>query len=277
MGRIRDMPGAVIHPTAIVSPKAEIGEGAVIGPYAVIDEGASVGAGSVIEAFARLTRWAEIGRGVHIFEHAVLGTPPQDHDFGGEKSYVRVEDDVIIRENVTIHRATGEGRETRIGRGTMLMEGCHVGHNVRVGEFCTITNKTGLSGHVWMGDYVVVGGHAGFHQFVRVGSYAMVGGMARIVKDVPPYSMVAGNPAYMAGLNTVGLRRRGFDQEQRTRIKRIYRMLFDGRHGMNEALANIGERFPEDGFAEEIASFARGSRRGLYQMRGRALRREDGE
>jgi UDP-N-acetylglucosamine acyltransferase len=207
----------------------------------------------------------------------VLGTPPQDHDFGGEKSYVRIADDVIIRENVTIHRATGEGRETSVGRGTMLMEGCHLGHNVRVGEFCTLTNKVGLSGHVQMGDYVVVGGLTGFHQFVRVGSYAMVAGMARLVMDVPPYSLVAGNPAVMAGLNTVGLRRRGFSPEQRAKIKSIYRLLFGGTDGLRAAMALVAERFPDDETAMGIISFTENSRRGVYHWRRRMRRREEDE
>jgi UDP-N-acetylglucosamine acyltransferase len=263
-----------IHPTAIVAPGAEIDGGVRVGPYAIIDDGARVGAETVIESFVHLTSWVEIGRGCHIYEHAVLGTPPQDHDFGGEKSYVRIGDDVVIRENVTIHRATGEDRETRVGRGTMLMEGCHLGHNVRVGEFCTLTNKAGLSGHVQMGDYVVVGGLAGLHQFVRVGSYAMVGGMARVVMDIPPYSLVAGNPAFMAGLNVVGLRRRGFTQEQRTRIKNIYRALFVGADGMSESIARVEGAFAGDEFAEEITSFAKGSRRGLYHWRAAARRGE---
>jgi len=159
----------------------------------------------------------------------------------------------------------------------MLMEGCHLGHNVRVGEFCTLTNKVGLSGHVQMGDYVVVGGIVGFHQFVRIGSYAMVGGMSRIVMDVPPYSLVAGNPASMVGLNTVGLRRRGFNLEQRTKIKNIYKELFGGTEGMKEAIAAVRERFAGDRFASEIISFAQGTKRGIYHLRGRIKRREEFE
>jgi UDP-N-acetylglucosamine acyltransferase len=271
------MAGADIHPTAIVSQDAELGEGVSIGPYSIVDSGAKVGDGTVIEAFAHLTSCVEIGRNCHIFEHSVLGTPPQDHDYSGERSYVRIEDDVVIREGVTIHRATGEGRETRVGRGTMLMEGCHLGHNVRVGEFCTITNKSGLSGHVQVGDYVVIGGIAGLHQFVRVGSYSMVGGMARVVKDVPPYSMVAGSPARMAGLNTVGLRRRGFSQEQRTRIKSIYKLMFGGASGFRRALEMVGETFPGDDFADAIVAFARDSRRGLYRWRASSRGGEEDE
>ncbi|MDR1471739.1 MAG: acyl-ACP--UDP-N-acetylglucosamine O-acyltransferase [Synergistaceae bacterium] len=260
--------GAAIHPTALVSPDAELGGGVRVGPYSVVDANAKIGGGTIIESFARVTSWADIGRNCHIFENAVIGQDPQDHDFGQERSYVRIGDDVIIRENVTIHRATGEDCETVVGQGCLIMEGCHLGHNVRMGKYCTVTSKTGFSGHVQIGDYVVVGGLSGFHQFVRVGSYAMIGGMTKAIKDIPPYSLVDGNPAYIYGLNTVGLRRRGFTQEQRTHIKNIYRMLFDRRFRHREALAMIEERFPDDVFAREIVAFAKSTRRGLFQWRG---------
>ena len=258
------MPETTIHPTADVSPNAVLGEGVRIGPFAVIDDGAVIGDGTVIEAFVRLTPYVRVGRNCHIYDGVILGQPPQDHDFGGETSYVVIGDDVVLREGITIHRATGEGQVTGVGRGSLLMEGCHLGHNVRIGECCTLTNKVGLSGHVQMGDYVVAGGFAGFHQFVRVGSYAMVGGMAKIVMDVPPYSLVDGNPASMYGLNAVGLRRRGFSQAQRTRIKEIYRTLFEAAASLEDGIALIGERYADDGFAREIATFVGNSKRGVY-------------
>jgi UDP-N-acetylglucosamine acyltransferase len=261
------MPETAVHRTAEVSARAVIGEGVRIGPYAVIDDGAVIGDGTVIEAFARLTSYVRVGRNCHIFDGAILGQPPQDHDFGGETSYVMIGDDVVLREGVTIHRATGEGLATVVGRGSLLMEGCHLGHNVRVGEYCTLTNKVGLSGHVQMGDYVVAGGLAGFHQFVRVGSYAMVGGMAKIVMDVPPYSLVDGNPASMYGLNAVGLKRRGFSQAQRSRIKGIYKALFENAASLEDGLASIEERYAGDGFAREIAAFVANSKRGVYHWR----------
>jgi UDP-N-acetylglucosamine acyltransferase len=257
------MPGVNIHPTALVSPKAVIGDGVTIGPYSAVDGGAKIGDGTTIEAFVHLTSFVTVGRNCHIYENTILGQPPQDHDFGGETSYVRIDDDVVLRENVTIHRATGEGRETRVGRGTLLMEGCHLGHNVQVGKYCTLTNKVGVSGHVRMGDYVVAGGLAGFHQFVRVGSYSMVGGMAKIVMDVPPYSLVDGNPASMFGLNAIGLRRRGFTQEERTKIKRVYKLLFEDAD-LKDAIAFIKKRFEGDKFAEAIVSFMNDTKRGVY-------------
>ncbi|MDR1019267.1 MAG: acyl-ACP--UDP-N-acetylglucosamine O-acyltransferase [Synergistaceae bacterium] len=256
-------PSVAIHPTALVSPSAELGAGVEVGPYSIVEGGARIGDGTRLEAFVKIGGAVEIGRDCHIFENTVLGCPPQDHDFGGESSFVRIADGVVLRENVTIHRATGEGAETYVGEGTLLMEGCHLGHNVRIGAHCTVTNKVGISGHSQLGDNVVVGGLAGFHQFVRVGSYAMVGGMAKIIKDVPPYSMADGVPARVRGLNTIGLRRNGFSQEERTRIKNIYKLLYDRHMRRSEAIALLEKDFPGDRFALEIAAFARATKRGL--------------
>jgi UDP-N-acetylglucosamine acyltransferase len=271
------MPETAVHRTAEVSPGAVIGEGVRIGPYTVIDDGAVVGDGTVIEAFVRLTSYVKVGRNCRIFDGAILGQPPQDHDFGGETSYVMIGDDVVLREGVTVHRATGEGLATSVGRGSLLMEGCHLGHNVRVGEYCALTNKVGLSGHVQIGDYVVAGGFAGFHQFVRVGSYAMVGAMAKIVMDVPPYSLVDGNPAYMYGLNAVGLKRRGFSQAQRSRVKEIYKTLFERAASLKDGLKLLEERYAGDGFANEIAAFVEHSKRGVYHWHPGAIERRGGK
>ena len=252
-----------IHQTALVSPSAELGTGVEVGPYTIIDGGAKIGNGTRLEAFVKIGGYVEIGMDCRIFENTVLGGPPQDHDFSGEISFVRIADGVILRENITIHRATGEGRETFVGAGTMLMEGCHLGHNVRIGANCTVTNKAGFSGHAELGDNVVVGGMAGLHQFVKVGSYAMIGGMAKIIKDIPPYSIADGVPARVHGINTIGLRRNGFTQEQRTRIRNIYRMLYDRHVTRSEAIALVEKNFAGDDFAGEIISFVKSTRRGL--------------
>ncbi|MDR3354804.1 MAG: acyl-ACP--UDP-N-acetylglucosamine O-acyltransferase [Synergistaceae bacterium] len=259
------MGDCVIHPSAIVSPTAELGCSVRIGPCAIVDSGAKIGDGTVVEPFVHITGFVETGKNCHIFQNSILGEEPQDHDFGGEKSFVRIGDDVIIRENVTISRATGEGNETRVGCGTMIMEGCHLGHNVKIGSSCTITNKVGLSGHVAVGDYVVIGGMTGFHQFVRVGCYAMVGGMSKVIKDIPPYSLADGRPAKIYGLNVIGLRRRGFTQEQRARIKSIYKMLYDGNLKRSDAVSLVEESYPGDEFANVIVAFAGSLKRGLSQ------------
>ncbi|MDR1481848.1 MAG: acyl-ACP--UDP-N-acetylglucosamine O-acyltransferase [Synergistaceae bacterium] len=265
-----EMGDCVIHPSAILSPLAELGCDVRIGPCVIVDSGAKIGDGSVIEPFVHVTGSVEIGKNCHIFQNSTLGEEPQDRDFGGEDSFVRIGDDVTIRENVTINRATGEGGETSVGDGTMIMEGCHLGHNVKIGCHCTITNKVGFSGHVTVGDYVVVGGMTGFHQFVSVGCYAMVGGMSKVTKDIPPYSLADGRPARIYGLNVVGLRRRGFSSEQRARIKNIYKLLYDKRLSRSKAISLVEESYPGDELAGVIAAFSRSLRRGLSLWAGKS-------
>lgn len=257
------MSAAQIHPTAIVGSRAEIGEGAIISPYVVIDDGAVIGPGVEIRPFAHITGHATIGARCFIGEHAAIGGDPQDHDFGGEPTRVEIGEDTIIREYVSIHRATGEGKTTVIGPECFIMESCHIAHNVRVGRGVTITNKTGFSGHSEVGDFAVVSGLTGVHQFVHIGAYAMVGGMSKVVKDIPPYSLADGNPSRIHGLNVVGLRRRGFSQDDRTKIKRIYRMIYDKTISSSEALALFEKEYAGDPHGEVIASFIKSSRRGL--------------
>lgn len=266
-----------IHPTALVSPDAELADGVWIGPYAVIESKVRIGEGTRIEAFVHINDYVSIGRNCHIFEYTAVGGIPQDHGFRGEITSVRIGDDVILRENVTVNRATGEGNVTEIGDGTMIMDACHLAHNVKIGRHCTFTNKVGFAGHCEVGDYVVIGGMTGFHQFVKVGSYAMVGGMAKIIKDVPPYSMVDGHPARVYGLNTIGLRRNGFTQEQRTHIKSVYRLLYDRTLSRGEALEEIERRWPDDEHAKAIVSFVRSLKRGLTPWMGKGTKAGMGE
>lgn len=252
-----------IHPTAIVAPGAQIADDVRVGPYSIIDSDVKIGAGSVIEAFVRIKDGTTIGARAHIYENTIIGSEPQDHDFGGERSFVRIGDDVTLRENITINRATGEGNETVIGDGCLIMESCHLAHNVRMGREVTVTNKVGFSGHVEIGDYAVIGGMSGFHQFVHIGAYAMVGGMSKVTRDIPPYTMTDGNPARVRGLNVVGLRRRGFSQEQRSRIKNMYRMLYDTALPISDALAALEREHAGDEQCEMILSFVRSLKRGL--------------
>lgn len=273
------MDSRTIHHTAVVSPDAKLGERVWVGPYAVIDGKVKIGDGTRIEAFVRVHDYVEIGRNCHIFEYTSIGGIPQDHGYGGEVTFARIGDGVILRENVTVNRATGEGNETAVGDGTMIMDGCHLAHNVRIGANCTLTNKVGLAGHCEVGDHVVIGGLTGFHQFVKVGSYAMVGGMAKIIKGVPPYAMVDGHPARVYGLNTVGLRRKGFTQEQRSHIKNIYKLLYDRAFRSADALCEIERRWPDDRYAAEIVTFVRSLKRGLtpWMGTGRPVRAHEGE
>lgn len=255
-----------IHPTSIVDPSAELGEGVEIGPFCIVDAGAVIGAGTILEGLVRIKGCVTLGERCRIHEHCVIGGDPQDHDFKGEESFVRIGDDVTLRENITVNRATGEGGITSIGSRCLIMESCHVAHNVRIGNDVTVTNKTGFSGHVHIDDFAVIGGMSGFHQFVRVGAYAMVGGMAKIIKDVPPYSMVDGHPARVYGINVVGLRRREFSQEDRTKIKRIYREIATSKTTLAETLDAVSRTYAGDAHASAVVAFFRETKRGVTRF-----------
>ena len=258
-----NIPGGV-HPTAVVSPRAELGEGVSVGPYCVIGDHVRIGAGTVLSSSVTLLDFVEIGRECRIFQNSVIGGEPQDHGFKGEESWVRVGDRVLIRENVTINRPSGEGALTSVGDGCFLMEGVHIAHNVTVGKNVTMANKAGLAGFVSVGDGAVLGGMSGIHQFVRVGKLCMIGGLSKIVKDIPPFLMADGHPAVIFGLNKVGMRRAGYDSSARTRIRAIYEELFRGGLPFRQALQRLESSGADlSGYAGEILSFCRETRRGV--------------
>ncbi len=252
-----------IHPSAIVHPGAELGDDVRIGPYCVVDGRVRIGRATVLEPFVHIADYTELGEECHIFNHAVLGQIPQDHLFAGEESWARIGNRVTCRENVTINRGSGEGGETTVGDDCLIMEGVHLGHNSRVGKNVSITNMVGLSGYVEIGDHAVIGGMSGFHQFVKVGCYAMVGGFSRISKDVPPYCLVAGYNPRVFGLNNVGLKRNGFTQEQRNRIKGFYEQIYRSNLPIREALEHLKSQHGDDEFARVILEFSASLRRGL--------------
>lgn len=254
----------VIHPTAVVSPKAQLGDGVEIGPYCVVEAGASIGAGTVLKAFVSVHGSVSIGSNCSIYEYTSVGGDPQDHNYKGETSSVRIGNDNIIRENVTINRATGEGCETVVGNSCFIMDGVHLAHNVRLGNHITIANKVGLSGFVAVDDYTVFGGMAGVHQFVRIGSYCMIGGMYRVSKDVPHYTLASGEPLRLTGLNSVGLKRANFSSETRREIRSFYRELYDKAQlfsrSLKEALEKKTAYSPE---IQRILEFYEGTKRGV--------------
>lgn len=255
--------GTIIHSTAIVSKSAELGRDVQIGPYCVVDDNVKIGDRTVLRGFVRVCNYTEIGSGCTMYDHATIGGDPQDLSYKGEISYARIGDGVICREYVTINRASGEGGETYVGDGSLIMEGTHVAHNARVGKECTIANMTGLSGHVHIGDYAVIGGMSGFHQFVHVGSYCMIGGMSRITQDVPPYCLAVGVPLRVYDINRVGLKRRGFDENTRKQIREMYRIIYNSGKTTKEGLAEVARRFQGSAAAQLIIDFAAAATRGF--------------
>jgi UDP-N-acetylglucosamine acyltransferase len=221
-----------IHPTAVVDRDAVIGEDVEIGPGAVVAAGVTIGAGCRIGPHAMLDTGTILEPNVRVFTGAVIGTEPQDIKYTGTPTGVHVGEGTIIREYVTINRATGENGMTRIGPGCMLMANVHIAHECKIGKKVVLANLATLGGHVEVEDNAVIGGMAALHQYVRVGSMAMVGGASGLMKDAPPYMITFGYPpARVYGVNKVGLKRHGLSEEVRDDIKRAFKFLF--RSGLN--------------------------------------------
>jgi UDP-N-acetylglucosamine acyltransferase len=210
---------------AIVNEGADIGEDVEIGPFTVIGEHVKIGAGTKIGSNVLIDGWTTLGKNCEVFHGAALGTAPQDLKYKGQKSFVHIGDNNRIREYVTIHRACQKDAVTSVGNNNFLMAYVHLGHNCVIGSHVIISNAVNLAGHVEIEDSAVVGGMTGFHQFVRVGRMAMVGGFARVVKDVPPFSLVAGQPARLFGINTVGLKRHNISDKVRIELRRAYKII----------------------------------------------------
>jgi UDP-N-acetylglucosamine acyltransferase len=241
----------MLHPTAIVSPQAELAEGVVVGPYVVIDGPVRLGAGCVVEAAAQLVGRVEVGPGTRVGRGSVIGGDPQDLGFDPSvESGVTIGAGNTIREHVTIHRSAKPGGATTVGDHNYLMSACHLGHDSSLGSHCVIANAALVAGHVAVGDHVFVGGGAVFHQFIRIGEYAMIQGLGAFSKDIPPYcSGLRVN--HLAGLNVVGLRRHGFDAGQRAELKRLFDLLF--RSGLNLSQAVAAARDPAAGAWSPVA------------------------
>ncbi|MGB7924546.1 MAG: acyl-ACP--UDP-N-acetylglucosamine O-acyltransferase [Pyrinomonadaceae bacterium] len=256
-----------IHPTAVISPRAEIAPDARIGPYSVVEDDVTIGAACEIASHTVVKRYTTLGRGNRVEEHAVLGGLPQDVKFGGERSRLVIGDDNLIREGVTIHRASGEGCETRVGSRNFLMIGVHIAHNCEVGDDNIFANGAALAGHITVEDHVFLSNNVGAHQFVRMGRYAMVGGKSKIVQDVLPFFVTDGNPPRVRGLNTVGLRRAGFSVDARRALKQAYRILFRSGVPLEEALRQMAGL--NDARVEHLINFIRASKRGFSRARRR--------
>jgi UDP-N-acetylglucosamine acyltransferase len=258
-----------IHPTAVVSPRAEVAAGVRVGPFAVVEEDVVIGEGCELASHVVVKRYTTLGRRNRVYEYAVLGGEPQDVKFKGEKTRLVIGDDNLIREGATLHRASGEGSETVVGSRNFLMIGVHVAHNCCIGDDNIFANEVALAGHITVEDHVFLSNNVGCHQFVRIGRYAMVGGKSKIVQDVLPFFTTDGNPPRVRGLNSVGLRRAGFSAEERRALKEAYRILFRGNLALEDALSEL-ERIG-DPSVRHLAHFIRGSRRGFT----RAGRRRD--
>jgi UDP-N-acetylglucosamine acyltransferase len=231
-----------IHPTAIVEPGAELHASVVVGPYSIVESGASIGADCVIESQARIYAPVRMGRGNRVCHGAVLGCEPQDLAFTPDKSRpLVIGEGNHFKEYANIHRGVKTESGSSIGNGNYFMGGFHAGHDCVIGDHNVLGHNSVLAGHVTIGNRAFLSGLAAIHQFCRIGDLAMIAGCSKVVKDVPPYSTVDGNPARLAGLNLVGLRRGGFGAAQRAVIKQAYDILFHAGLNIAQALARLRE------------------------------------
>ncbi len=254
-----------IHPTAIVDKRTEISEDVEIGPYCIIGPEVKIGRGTRIGAYTYIEKWTVIGEDNLIYPHVIMGVPPQDLKYRGEKSWVKVGNGNVIREFTTIHRAGGEGESTIVGDRNYLMAYSHVAHNCKIGNGVILANAVALAGYVQVEDYAILGGLVGAHQFTRVGTLSIVGGCSKVVKDVVPYLKVDGHPLKVYGLNTLGLRRHGIPEEKISLLKKAYRILF--RSGLNttEALKVIRKELPPLPEILHLLEFIELSQRGIHK------------
>jgi len=229
-----------IHPTAIVDPGAELAAGVSVGPYAVIGRGVEIGAGTTVGAHTVVKGQTKIGRDNRIFQFASIGEDPQDKKYGGEPTKLEIGDRNTFREFCTINRGTAQGGGvTRIGNGNWIMAYVHIAHDCLVGNDVIFSNNTTLAGHVSVDDHVICSGFSAIHQFCRLGAHSFLGGFAAVTRDVPPYIMVAGQPTAPHGINSEGLKRRGFSADQLRNLKDAYRILYREQLQLTEARTRL--------------------------------------
>jgi UDP-N-acetylglucosamine acyltransferase len=260
----------LIHPTAIVAPSAELARDVEVGPYAIIEAGVVIGEGSRVGGHAVIGRDTRLGRNNTIHHHAAIGTPSQDLKHKGEKSFLVVGDNNIFREFVTVNRATGEGKATRVGNGCALMAYAHVAHNSVLEDGVVLANCAELGGEVHVEERATVAGLVGVHQFCRIGAFAFVGACSKVTQDILPFVIADGHPARPYGLNLVGLRRHGFSSEAISALKSAYRCLFCRGMLLERALDALAAEHAVSPEVQRIVHFIRASSRRYKIARPRA-------
>jgi len=244
-----------IHPTAVVETGAEVAPGATIGPFCYVEQGVRIGPECRLESHVTIKSGTTMGARNVVAQGAILGGDPQDRKYKGEPTFLSIGDDNVFREYVTVHRATGEGKTTKIGDRNYMMAFVHVGHNCDIMNDITMANGVGISGHVTIENLVTIGGMTGVHQFVRIGKIAMVGGMSKIVRDVPPFMLVQGVDQTVHDINAVGLRRIGVTQESRMALHKACKLLFKSQIGLTNALEIVAREVKSTPEVEELVAF----------------------
>jgi UDP-N-acetylglucosamine acyltransferase len=255
----------MIHPHTYIHPNAKLATNVKVDPFTVIHQDVEIGDGTWIGSNVTIMEGSRIGKNCRIFPGAVIGALPQDLKFSGEKTFVEVGDNTTIREFVTINRGTNDRGVTKVGDHCLIMAYSHIAHDCLIGNHCVMSNSTQMAGHVTMGNYAIVGGVSAIHQFVTIGQHVFIAGGSLISKDVPPYIKAARNPLSYGGVNSVGLKRRGFSLQQINHILDIYRTIYNKGLNITQSLGFIEEELPASDERDEIVTFIRESGRGIIK------------
>lgn len=249
----------------ILSSNAKVGKDLKIKQFSTVEDDVVIGDNVDIGSCALIADGARIGNNVKIFHGASIGTVPQDLKFEGEQTTVEIGDGTVVREFVTLNRATNHSKRTIIGKNCFIMAYAHVAHDCRIGDNVILANGIQMGGHVEIGDWVIVGGLVAIHQFVKIGMHAMIGGGFRVVKDVPPYVLAGSLPLRFEGINLVGLRRRGFTHEQIRNISDTYDLLYKSGLNVSDAVVEIENQMKDNPEAKSITDFIKESKRGIIR------------
>ncbi len=253
------------QPLAYVHPQAKIARNVVIEPFTTIHNNVTIGSGTWIGSNVTIMEGARIGDNCRIFPGAVISAIPQDLKFEGEDSLTVIGDNTTIRECVTVNRGTSASGKTEIGKNCLIMAAAHIAHDCVVGDNAIIVNGVLLGGHVTVGEFAVLGGLSAIHQFINIGAHAMISGGSLVRKDVPPYTKAAKEPLSYVGINSIGLRRRGFNSEKIKEVQDIYRILYQKTYNNSQALEKIEAEMEATPERDEIITFIRNSKRGIMK------------
>lgn len=253
-----------IHPTAIVSPKAKLGENVKISAYAIIENDIEIGDGTIVGPHACIYDGARIGKNVQIFQAAAISNAPQDLKYAGEKTYFYIGDNTIIREYATLHRGTIDTGKTEIGSNCLIMAYAHIAHDCVIGNNCIIANSVQVAGHIHIGDWVIIGGGTVLHQFSVVGKHAMIQGGQSVSSDIPPFIVAANTPMKYSGLNLIGLRRRGFSNDDILLLKEAYKVFYFSGLNTSDAKKELEEKF-DNPHVTDILKFIEKSQRSILK------------
>jgi UDP-N-acetylglucosamine acyltransferase len=249
---------ATVHPSAVVESGAQLGVGAVIGPFCHIGPQVVLEEGVRLLSHVSVAGDTVVGARTQLYPFASIGHPPQDLKYRGEPVRLRIGDDCLIREGVTMNPGTAGGRsETIVGPRCVFLANAHVAHDCQIGESVILSNNVMLAGHCEVGDFAIVSGGAAAHQFVRIGAHAFIGGLTGVEHDVIPFGMALGNRASLAGLNIVGLKRRGFSHEQIHELRRAYKALFSAKGSLKERIEDLSGAYPDQPAVQQVVAFLR--------------------